>query len=205
MTPGLVIFDLDGVLVDSEPIVNRAAAEVLTMSGFPIGEAELLERFCGVSDRDMVAALEREWGRALPADYAERLAARVEQDYRAQLRAIAGVDRLLDSVASPVCIASSGDPERIRLALDCAGLRHRFSDRFSATMVTRGKPAPDIFLYAAARMGVPPGRCVVVEDSLAGIEAATAAGMTQSAFAAAATVRKAMPIACAREARTRSL
>lgn len=179
----LVIFDCDGVLVDSEPIINRAHSAVMTACGFPIGDAELLERFLGVADREMIRTLEEEWGRALPADYGDRVAARIRLDYRHSLAATAGIAELIDRLAIPVCVASSGSPDQIRLALSLTGLLDRFGSRIhSAQSVGRGKPAPDLFLYAAGCSGVAPQRTIVVEDSLAGVEAAIAAGMTAIGF-----------------------
>ena len=183
MSFDLVVFDCDGVLIDSEPIVNRAHAETLALCGYAIGEEVLLERFCGVSDADMLAAIAREWGRALPATYSAEVAARIARDYRARLKAIPGIHEALAGLALPVCVASSGTPERIRLGLEVAGLLDRFDPHlFSATMVARGKPAPDLFLHAAERMGAAPQRSVVIEDSLAGVAAARAAGMTALGF-----------------------
>ena len=179
----LVIFDCDGVLIDSEPIVSRAHAESLAICGCPIGEAQLLERFCGISDKDMLAAIERESGRKLPADYDERLAAIIAHEYRRSLKAIDGVAALLAALAVPFCVASSGVMTQIRRGLEIAGLAEHFAERmFSASMVERGKPAPDLFLYAANRMGATAQRCVVIEDSLPGIAAAVAAGMTAIGF-----------------------
>jgi HAD superfamily hydrolase (TIGR01509 family) len=183
VTHDLVIFDCDGVLIDSEPVVNRAHAETLALCGYGIDADTLLERFCGVSDADMLAAIEREWGRSLPADYQSRVAALLEREYRRSLHPIPGIHAVLAELVLPVCVASSGTPARIRLGLDVAGLLDRFAPNlFSATMVAHGKPAPDLFLYAAARMGAAPQRCLVVEDSLAGVEAARAAGMTVLGF-----------------------
>ncbi|HVC56762.1 MAG TPA: HAD family hydrolase [Stellaceae bacterium] len=180
---GLVIFDCDGVLVDSEPIVNRAHAATLAACGCPIDERELLERFCGVSDKDMLAVIERDAGRLLPADYADRVSAIVARDYRRSLRAIDGVAAVLAAISMPVCVASSGVMAQIRRGLDATGLAPYFADNlFSASMVARGKPAPDLFLYAANRMSVAPPRCVVVEDSVPGVAAALAAGMTAIGF-----------------------
>jgi HAD superfamily hydrolase (TIGR01509 family) len=179
----LVVFDCDGVLIDSEPIVNRAHAETLALCGYAIGEKMLLERFCGVSDADMLAAIAREWDRPLPEDYQSRVAALLEEEYRRSLRPIPGIHEALAGLALPVCVASSGTPERIRLGLEVAGLLDRFDPHlFSATMVARGKPAPDLFLHAAERMGAAPQRSVVIEDSLAGVAAARAAGMTALGF-----------------------
>jgi HAD superfamily hydrolase (TIGR01509 family) len=179
----LVIFDCDGVLIDSEPIANRAHAEILAACSYTIGEEELARRFCGVSDADMLATIEREWGQALPESYAQRVAALLAREYRRSLQPIAGIHQALAGLTLPVCVASSGTPERIRLGLESVDLFDCFAPNlFSAAMVARGKPAPDIFLYAAERMGADPRRCLVIEDSLAGVDAAAAAGMTAIGF-----------------------
>jgi len=180
----LVIFDCDGVLVDSEPIINRAHAEVLTACGYPITERVLVERFCGMSDPDMLEIIEREWGRALPASYAERVGFMIEAGFRQSLAPIEGVPEALDSLRLPICVASSSSLEQIRQKLEITGLLGRFGEHlFSATMVARGKPAPDLFLYAAQHLMTAPDRCLVIEDSPAGIDAALAAGMTAIGFA----------------------
>ncbi len=183
MTPALVIFDCDGVLVDSEPIINRAHAMVLTACGYAVGPEELAARFLGMSDSDMLAVIEREWGRPLPPSYGNRVGAVIEEGHRLAVPAIEGVAEALDSLAAPYCVASSSSPDQIRRKLDLTGLLPRFGDNlFSATMVARGKPAPDLFLFAAREMGAAPERCLVVEDSPAGIAAALAAGMTAIGF-----------------------
>src|SRR5271165_5492017 len=110
----LVIFDCDGVLVDSEPFINRAHAQVLTASGYPITEDQLLARFCGMSDAEMLATIEHEWGRTLPSSYAERVGAMIEDGFGQSLVAIAGVAEALDLLRLPVCVASSSVPEQIR-------------------------------------------------------------------------------------------
>jgi HAD superfamily hydrolase (TIGR01509 family) len=179
----LVIFDCDGVLVDSEPIINRTHAQVLTACGYPITEDELLARFCGMSDAEMLATIEHEWGRTLPSSYAERVGAMIEEGFGQSLVAIEGVAEALDALRLPVCVASSGVPEQIRRKLELTGLLVRFGeDLFSATMVARGKPAPDLFLHAAQQLATAPDRCLVIEDSPLGIEAAIAAGMTAIGF-----------------------
>ena len=179
----LVIFDCDGVLVDSEPIINRAHAEVLTACGYPITEKVLVERFCGMSDPDMLEIVERDWGRALPASYAEHVGLMIEAGFH-QLAPIEGVAEALASLTLPICVASSSSLEQIRQKLEITGLQERFGEYlFSATMVARGKPAPDLFLYAAQHLMTAPDRCLVIEDSPAGIDAALAAGMTAIGFA----------------------
>jgi HAD superfamily hydrolase (TIGR01509 family) len=179
----LVIFDCDGVLVDSEPIINRAHAEVLTACGYLITEEVLVERFCGMSDPEMLAIIEREWGRTLPASYAERVGLMIEAGFRQSLAPIKGVAEALDSLSLPICVASSSSVAQIRQKLEITGLLERFGERlFSTTMVARGKPAPDLFLYAAQHLITAPDRCLVIEDSPAGIDAALAAGMTAIGF-----------------------
>ena len=179
----LVIFDCDGVLVDSEPIINRAHAEVLTACGYPITEKVLVERFCGMSDPDMLEIIEREWGCALPVSYAERVGLMVEAGFHQSLAPIEGVAEAVDSLTLPICVASSSSLEQIRKKLEITGLLGRFGEHlFSATMVARGKPAPDLFLYAAQNLMTAPDRCLVIEDSPAGIDAALAAGMTAIGF-----------------------
>ena len=179
----LVIFDCDGVLVDSEPIINQAHAEALTACGYSIAAGDLVERFCGISDAEMLALIEREWGRPLPLSYAERVGGIIEDGFAQSLTAIPGVVEALDSLRLPICVASSSVPEQIRRKLELTGLLARFGENlFSAAMVARGKPAPDLFLYAAQRLTTEPDRCLVIEDSPAGIEAAIAAGMTAIGF-----------------------
>jgi hypothetical protein len=109
----LVIFDCDGVLVDSEPIINRAHADVLTACGYPITERDLVERFCGMSDAEMLAIVEREWGHALPLSYAERVGVMIENEFCQSLAAIEGVAETLAALQLPVCVASSSAPEQI--------------------------------------------------------------------------------------------
>jgi HAD superfamily hydrolase (TIGR01509 family) len=179
----LIIFDCDGVLVDSEPIINRAHAHVLTACGYPISEQNLVERFCGMSDREMIEIIEREWGHALPTSYAEHVGLMIEAEFRQSLAPIAGVAEALDSLTLPICVASSSSLEQIRQRLKITGLLGRFGEHlFSAAMVARGKPAPDLFLYAAQHLTTAPDRCLVIEDSPAGIDAALAADMTAIGF-----------------------
>lgn len=179
----LVIFDCDGVLVDSEPIINRAHARVLTACGYPITEQDLVDRFCGMSDREMLGIIEREWGHAPPAAYAERVGSMVEAGFQQSLAAIEGVAEVLDLLAMPVCVASSSSPEQIRHKLELTGLLRRFGENlFSASMVAHGKPAPNLFVHAAQHLTTAPERCIVVKDSPAGVDAAGAAGMTAIGF-----------------------
>jgi HAD superfamily hydrolase (TIGR01509 family) len=179
----LVIFDCDGVLVDSEPIINRAHAQVLNEFGFRICPTALVERFCGMPDAEMLAVIEQEWACPLPGDYDKRVADLIDTVSTAELRATPRITEVLDELATKVCVASSGVAGRIRHSLGMVGLRERFEPHiFSATMVARGKPAPDLFLFAARQMRMQPARCVVIEDSVAGVRAAVAAGMQVIGF-----------------------
>ncbi|MFL5269045.1 MAG: HAD family hydrolase [Stellaceae bacterium] len=179
----LVIFDCDGVLVDSEPTINRAHAQALTECGYPITEQKLVERFCGMSDPEMIDIIEREWGHAVPVSYAERVGEMMDDGFRQSLTSVEGVAEVLDWLQLPVCVASSSAPEQIRRKLELTGLLEYFGENlFSATMVARGKPSPDLFLYAAQRLATAPDCCLVIEDSPAGIDAALSAGMTPIGF-----------------------
>jgi HAD superfamily hydrolase (TIGR01509 family) len=179
----LVIFDCDGVLVDSEVISCQAHAETITRHGYAITQDEVQDRFLGVSDREARLAIEAELGRPLPDDFEEQIKQAALRRYAAELRAIPHVDMAIDAICLPKCVASSGTPEKIRHGLGCTGLLDRLAPHlFSATAVARGKPAPDLFLFAAARMRAVPERCIVIEDSIHGITGARAAGMTVLGF-----------------------
>jgi len=179
----LVIFDCDGVLVDSEVISCRAHSEMLTRHGYPITADQVLARFLGVSDREARQAIETEIGRKLPDDFEIQVKQATLQFYAGDLRAIAHVGEAIAAIGLPKCVASSGTPEKIRHGLTCAGLYdHLAPNIFSASQVMRGKPAPDLFLFAAEQMQASPGRCLVIEDSVPGITGARAAGMTVLGF-----------------------
>jgi HAD superfamily hydrolase (TIGR01509 family) len=179
----LIIFDCDGVLVDSEVISCRAHADALTRHGYPITADQVLDRFLGVSDREARLAIEAETGRPLPADFEALMKRAALQSYANDLRRIPHMAETILALDLPKCVASSGTPEKIRHGLACAGLYDLLAPHiFSAVQVERGKPAPDLFLFAAGQMKAAPGRCVVIEDSLPGIAAARAAGMTVLGF-----------------------
>ncbi|HRD90066.1 MAG TPA: HAD family hydrolase [Accumulibacter sp.] len=181
--PVLVIFDCDGVLVDSEPIASRVLAEALSEVGFPLTAQQAIDRYTGISLGAVLARVEAEWGRRLPADFATLLGERDRAAFAAELQPVSGVVEMLAGLDLPRCVASSGSIEKIRSNLRITGLLPYLEPHlFSATMVARGKPAPDLFLHAAAMMAAPPARCVVVEDSLAGVRAARAAGMRVFGF-----------------------
>jgi HAD superfamily hydrolase (TIGR01509 family) len=182
----LVIFDCDGTLVDSEPAGNRVLAELLTEIGLPTRYEESVRDYMGRSVASCIEIIEGRLGRPVPDDFVERLRERTFAAFRRGLEPIPGVREALDRIRLPCCVASSGPPEKMRLTLGLTGLLERFDDRlFSATEVSRGKPSPDLFLHAAARMGAAPERCAVVEDSALGVRAGAAAGMTVFGFAAA--------------------
>jgi HAD superfamily hydrolase (TIGR01509 family) len=179
----LVIFDCDGVLIDSERLAVKVDVVVLRELGWPLSEAEVIERFVGRSDRDTKAAIEAHLGRLLPADWDEPFKPLYEQAFAAELAPVDGVLDALDRITLPSCVASSGTHDYLRHTLGLTGLYERFAGRiFSADDVPRGKPAPDLFLHAAEQMAATPASCVVVEDSRPGVEAARAAGMRAFAF-----------------------
>ncbi len=181
----LVIFDLDGVLVDSEPISTRVLMAMLAQGGLPMDEAAAERRFLGRSRGENLAFIEQQLGRAVPQDFESNWQAQVFEVFRQELKPVPGIAAALDQLTIPICVASGSDPARIRLSLELAGLLPRFEGRlFSATQVARGKPAPDLFLLAARSLGAAPARCVVVEDSVPGVQAAVAAGMPVFGYAA---------------------
>ncbi len=185
-TSDLVIFDCDGVLVDSEIIGCRIEAECLAAAGFPITLAEILTDFVGMTSPAMYAALEERYQRRLAPEVEAEITTRVLDAFRTDLQPVAGIRDVLEGLGKPVCVASSSDPDRIRLSLELTHLLPFFEPHlYSATMVSRGKPAPDLFLYAAAEMGVSPKRSIVVEDSPAGVHAALAAQMQVIGLSAA--------------------
>jgi HAD superfamily hydrolase (TIGR01509 family) len=178
----LVIFDCDGVLVDTEPLANRCFAEALNREGLAWDVPQTMRRLMGRSMKSCIEIVEAELGRPVPPDFVERLQERTFARFREEgVRAISGVAATLDTLERAglrTCVASSGDHGKMRLTLGSAGLWDRFDGRiFSSTQVARGKPAPDLFQFAAERMGVSPGDSVVIEDSSAGARAARAAGM----------------------------
>jgi HAD superfamily hydrolase (TIGR01509 family) len=179
----LVIFDCDGVLVDSELISCRAHSQMLTRHGYPITADQVLDRFLGVSDREARLIVEAELGRSLPGDFEAQVKTATLKFYEGDLRAIANVGEAIAAINLKKCVASSGTPEKIHHGLTCAGLYDVLAPHiFSASQVKRGKPAPDLFLFAAERMRAPPQRCLVIEDSIPGVTGAVAAGMIVLGF-----------------------
>jgi HAD superfamily hydrolase (TIGR01509 family) len=178
----LLIFDCDGVLVDSEALSCRIDAEFLTGLGVPYTADEIARQFVGVSLKDMIARIETDRGCKLPEDFGERLNRTLFARFETDLKPIAGIREAILALPFRRCVASSSTPERIAFSLRVTGLADLFDHIFSSTEVARGKPAPDLFLHAAARMGAPPEECLVIEDSMAGVQAAVAAGMRVIGF-----------------------
>ena len=179
-----VIFDCDGVLVDTEAVGNRVLAELLTGAGLPTTTEESMRTYMGRSWASGIAIATEKLGRPLPDDLRERYDRAVREAWQAELEPIPGIVAALDAIDLPACVASSGDHDRMRFTLGLTGLYDRFAGRiFSATEVERGKPAPDLFLHAAARMGFDPARTTVVEDTVPGVEAGRSAGMRVLGFA----------------------
>jgi HAD superfamily hydrolase (TIGR01509 family) len=175
--PDLVIFDCDGVLVDSELLSCQCLSDELSEFGISLTLAQALELFLGRST-SAVTRHYREFGQIVPVDFPLRLKSRVLTAFERALQPIPDVETVLSGLCAPYCVASSSDLDRVALSLKLTGLAPYFGDRiYTAQMVAHGKPAPDLFLYAAEKMGVQPPRTLVIEDSVSGVQAAKAAGM----------------------------
>jgi HAD superfamily hydrolase (TIGR01509 family) len=181
VTPALVVFDCDGVLVDSERLMQVEFSAMLHEIGLPMSPEETGRTFLGRSMPNCLQIVEDRLGRAAPADFLDRLQERAFAAFARDLAPVPGASALLDTLDAagiPYCVASSGSHEKMRTTLGRTGLLARLDGRLTSSLETaRGKPFPDVFLLAASRMGVAPARCVVIEDSPLGIEAARAAGM----------------------------
>jgi HAD superfamily hydrolase (TIGR01509 family) len=182
--PELLIFDCDGVLVDSEPSANRVFAEALAELGLTLTIPQMYAEFVG---RPMSYCLQRVTqllGRPVPPEFEGDLRRRTLAVFRKELRATRGIEEVLDRIRIPMCVASSGDHDKMRATLGMTGLLPRFEGRlFSATQVAHGKPAPDVYLFAASQCGVEPSACAVIEDSPVGVQAGVAAGMRVLGYA----------------------
>ncbi len=190
LLPGLVIFDCDGVLVDSEPISNAVLAQALTRVGLPTSAESALNEFRGLHMRDVVARAEERLGQALPEGWIASYEQERADAFRRSLAPTPGAAEAVRAVSAAglaVCVASQGRREKTELTLSLTGLRELFGADavFSAYSVARGKPHPDLFLHAAAAMGARPERCAVIEDTTVGVTAAVAAGMRVLGYAAA--------------------
>jgi HAD superfamily hydrolase (TIGR01509 family) len=179
----LIIFDCDGVLIDSELIALDVLSVMMGRFGHPMSVSACQDAFMGMHNADIIRAIEARIGRSLPADEGSRMRAGMIERMRRELKPVTGVADALERLHGPRCVASSSDRDRIALTLDLTGLSRFFGDHiFSGTEVAHGKPAPDLFLHAAATMGVAPRDCIVIEDAVAGVRAGIAAGMRVIGF-----------------------
>ncbi|MBF9231817.1 HAD family hydrolase [Microvirga alba] len=178
----LLIFDCDGVLVDSEALACQIDAEILSGLGISYTADEIARDFVGISLKDMIARIETERRCKLPEDFGALVERNLFARFETDLQPISGIRDAILGLALPRCVASSSLPERIALSLRLTGLSDLFEDVFSSSEVKRGKPAPDLFLHAAARMSAHPDACIVIEDSLAGVSGARTAGMRVIGF-----------------------
>lgn len=179
----LVIFDCDGVLVDSEPIALEIDRKVLHIVGIELSEAEIVDRFMGRSPSVMEAMIEEHLGAPIPPSLRRTFDRMYQAAFEAGLNAVDGVADALEQIQQPVCVASSSSQGSLRHKLELTGLDKHFDGNvYSASQVSRGKPAPDLFLFAAEQMRVSPGHCVVVEDSPYGLRAAISAQMRALAY-----------------------
>ncbi|VUD73483.1 6-phosphogluconate phosphatase [Methylobacterium symbioticum] len=181
--PALVIFDCDGVLVDSEPISLACLTAGLNRIGVPIDVETVRARFAGTSMTSIMAHITRDYGVVAPDGFVDAVKAKTLCAFDIELRAMTGAAKMIAALDLPICVASSSDPVRLHHSLGLTGLLPLFEGRiFSSVEVPRGKPFPDLFLHAAARMQTAPASCLVVEDSVPGVTAARAAGMRVIGF-----------------------
>lgn len=189
--PHLVIFDCDGVLVDSEVVALKIDEFILADLGWPIGREEIITRFVGRSEAHFVHSIEEHLGRKLVSDWEDSYLHLYREAYIRELQPVDGIIEALGEIKLPTCVASSGSHEKMEFTLGLTGLWHRFTGRiFSASEVEHGKPAPDLFLHAASVLGHEARQCVVVEDSAPGVQAALAAGMKVIGYAGGVTARE---------------
>jgi HAD superfamily hydrolase (TIGR01509 family) len=183
----LVIFDCDGVLIDSEPIANRVFMEQLETVGLSMPLEDVMRTFVGRTRDGCIELAGRMLGRPLPEEFGRRWDQALYEALEREVKPVAGIPELLRGMTLPYCVASNGERERMQRALRAAGLLPFVHDRlFTASDVAHPKPAPDLFLHAAKTMGVEPARCAVVEDTATGVKAGVAAGMKVFGYAGAA-------------------
>jgi HAD superfamily hydrolase (TIGR01509 family) len=181
----LVIFDCDGVLVDSELITNRIFVQMLNEVGLPLSLEDMFEQFVGRSMPQCLALVTGLLGRPLPNNFEEDFRRRSAAALKSELKAVAGIETVLAALNVPFCVASSGTHEKMQTTLGVTGLLPRFAGKiYSVTEVARSKPHPDVFLHAASRQGVAPEDCAVIEDTPTGVRAGVAAGMTVFGYCA---------------------
>ncbi|MDA7946504.1 MAG: HAD-IA family hydrolase [Hyphomicrobiaceae bacterium] len=191
MTETLLIFDCDGVLVDSEVLAAKAVSRVLNGYGLEISVRQALDRYVGISTASMTEMIEAEYACRLPSDFAVRIHENVNEVLEAELVEMTGANAVLSELSGLRCIASSSSLRGIRRSLRVTGLDGHFREEaiFSAEMVENGKPSPDLFLHAAREMDFSVENCVVIEDSLPGVKGAVAAGMRVIGFAGGSHIR----------------
>jgi HAD superfamily hydrolase (TIGR01549 family) len=189
---GALIFDFDGVIADSEAIANTVLAEIVTGLGHPTTLDQSLTRYSGQRWDEVIAEIEAAIGKPLPSDFSGQLKLATLARFRTDLKEVSGATNFIRRFSHiPRCIASSSSIDRLQLCLSVLELEAEFGNHvFSADMVARGKPHPDIFLFAAGKLGVSPDECLVIEDSAGGIRAAVAAGMTAIGLCAASHIRE---------------
>ena len=182
----LLIFDCDGVLVDSELLANEALAELMSALGHPMTTQQALHIFSGRRLRDVLESAEALMSFPMPANRGAAAGQQLFERFRRELQPVKGVREALDMLPYPRCVASSSARERLDLSIEVTGLKGLFGDNvFSSDQVEHGKPAPDLYLFAARSFGVIPANCIVIEDSTLGIQAAVSAGMKTIGFAGA--------------------
>ncbi len=181
----LVIFDCDGVLVDSEVITNRVFTQMLNELGLRVTDSDMFDKFVGRSMGQCLELIGELMGRDVPEDFVSELDQRSAVALARELTAVPGVEQVLDALRVPYCVASNGTHEKMQTTLGITGLLPRFQGNlFSVSDVARGKPFPDIYLHAAAKYGMPPSACAVIEDTPTGVAAGVAAGMTVYGYSA---------------------
>ena len=186
----LVILDCDGVLIDSEVISAQMLVAELALLGVEIDMAYVVRYFLGRSYPTVMNTIRRDFGLKLTPEFEEQYRNRLLEAFETRLETMPGVAAMLEDLAVPCCVATSSSPRRVEFSLRCVGLWDRLGPvTYTASLVAQGKPAPDLFLYAAAKMGVAPERCLVVEDSLPGLRAGLAAALTPWRFVGGSHLR----------------
>ena len=178
MNPKCIIFDCDGTIVDSEPLTNKVVAEMAGELGIKMTEDEATKKFGGKTLDAVIYGMKELSEKDIPSDWLPRLIEKVSDSYKKNLVPMEGIEKLLDKIRIPVCVASNGEPRHVKGSLNLTGLNKYFKGNiFTASDVGIPKPAPDLFLYAAKKMGFKPKECIVIEDSVTGVTAAIQANI----------------------------
>jgi HAD superfamily hydrolase (TIGR01509 family) len=181
----LVIFDCDGVLVDSEVITNRVFTSMLNEMGIAVTMEQVFEQFVGKSMSQCLQIIAKLLGREVPENFVQQYHLRTAVALKSDLKPVSGVEAMLENIQLPYCVASNGSHEKMQTTLGITGLLSKFQGKlYSVSEVARGKPFPDVFLHAAGKFGVPPSACAVIEDTATGVTAGVAAGMTVYGYCA---------------------